>query len=211
MGIPRSGEAACPVASADAPRVEAAARSRDQTPLVRGFCLPNLQKNCAMCDSARNKPGIRCNYLIRIVPRTHDFDAKEFDKCAVVTYNGHHRRSVLRRCVQEEWIMRCLFTHKWVIGKEFNVRSNGHYVRSVLPYRTCERCGTMQRGIYKTLWRDIAWETMRERNYIKSQQYQIFRQPPSTRLNKLAHSLGLRRSRMRIETILGKRPSLTRS
>lgn len=90
---------------------------------------------------------------------------------------------------------RCLLTHKWAIGTEFNVRSPGPYVKSVLPYRTCERCGTMQRGIFKALWRDISWETIRERTYIKSQQRLIVRRP-SPRLDQLAHTLGLRRSRM---------------
>jgi hypothetical protein len=93
-------------------------------------------------------------------------------------------------------MMRCLLTHKWVIGTEFNVRSPSPYIRSVLPYRTCERCGTMQRGIFKALWRDISWETVRERTYIKSQQRQIVRHPSSP-LDQLAHTLGLRRSRMR--------------
>lgn len=92
-------------------------------------------------------------------------------------------------------IMRCLLTHKWVIGTEFNVRSPGPYVRSVLPYRTCERCGTMQRGIFKALWTDISWETIRERAYVKSQQRAIVRHP-SSRLDQLAHTLGLRRCRM---------------
>jgi hypothetical protein len=83
--------------------------------------------------------------------------------------------------------MRCLFTHKWAMGNVLNVRS-------FHPYRTCQHCGTMQRGIYDSFWRDISWETMRERSYIKSEQAQIVRQP-SSRLDHLAHSLGLRRSR----------------
>ena len=77
----------------------------------------------------------------------------------------------------------------------------------------------MQRGIYDTFWRDIAWETMRERAYTKSVQIQIARQPssawetiaerayvtwervqivrkPTSWLAQLTHSLGLRRNRM---------------
>jgi len=92
-------------------------------------------------------------------------------------------------------MLRCLFTHKWAIGTRLNVRSHGTYIRSVLPYRTCERCGTVQRGIYKTLWGDLSWETIRERTYIRSQQVRIVRQP-SSRLDQLAHTLGLRRTRM---------------
>jgi len=90
--------------------------------------------------------------------------------------------------------MRCLISHKWVIGTELSPRSAGRRVRSVLPYRTCERCGTLQRGIFKTLWSDLSWETVRERAYNKLQQRRIVRQP-SSRLDQLAHSMGLRRSR----------------
>ena len=68
------------------------------------------------------------------------------------------------------------------------------YVRHVLPYRTCERCGTMQRGAHDTYSGGIAWETMRERTYIKSEQLRIVRRSAS-RLQQLAHTLGLRRSR----------------
>ena len=53
----------------------------------------------------------------------------------------------------------------------------------------------MQRGIFKSLWRDICWETMRERTYIKSQQGRIVRKP-SSRLDQLAHSMGLRHTRI---------------
>ena len=90
--------------------------------------------------------------------------------------------------------MRCPFTHKWVIGKAFDVRSRVPYVRHVLPYRTCERCGTMQRGAHDAYSGGTAWETMRERTYIKSEQIRIVRHPAS-RLQHLAHALGLRRSR----------------
>jgi hypothetical protein len=52
----------------------------------------------------------------------------------------------------------------------------------------------MQRGVYDPFWRGISWETMRERAYVKSEQAQIVRRP-SSRLDRIAHSVGLRRSR----------------
>ncbi len=85
--------------------------------------------------------------------------------------------------------MRCMFTHEWVTywAKAFS--------RSFVPYRKCTRCGIMQRGICDSLTREIFWETMRERTYVWAQQNRIVRQP-SSGLDKLAHSLGLRRTRM---------------
>jgi len=91
--------------------------------------------------------------------------------------------------------MRCLFTHKWGNPKAVPVTSCVRYIRTVLYYRICKRCGTMQRGIYDRFWNYMVWETMRERTYIKSQQLKIVREP-SARLDQLAHTLGLRRSRM---------------
>jgi hypothetical protein len=92
--------------------------------------------------------------------------------------------------------MGCLFTHKWV--------RNVSNIRSVLPYRTCELCGTVQRGIYDPFWNEIAWETMRERGSIKLAQIKIVRQR-APRVDQLAHSLGLRRSRM--SDMMGSRKS----
>ena len=80
------------------------------------------------------------------------------------------------------------------MGRAFNVRSRVPYVRQVLPYRICERCGTMQRGTHDAYSGGVAWETMRERTYIKSDQIRIVRRPAS-RVQQLAHSLGLRRKR----------------
>jgi len=77
--------------------------------------------------------------------------------------------------------MRCHVRHKW--GRKL-------FDGSAFYFRTCERCGKIQRGIYNT------WETIRERTYIKSQHVDIVRQP-STRLDQLAHTLRLRRSRAR--------------
>lgn len=81
------------------------------------------------------------------------------------------------------------------MGKAFHVKSRVPYVRSVLPYRTCERCGIMQRGEYDMSYRDIAWETVRERVYIKSEQVRISRRRSSP-IEQLTHALGLRRSRI---------------
>jgi len=100
--------------------------------------------------------------------------------------------------------MRCLFMHKWVTLWEKS------FIRSFVPYRTCKRCGTMQRGVHYTLSSDIAWETTRERTYLKLQQIHIARQP-SSRLDQLAHTLGLRRSRMGDRTVSDTRSELIRS
>jgi hypothetical protein len=85
--------------------------------------------------------------------------------------------------------MRCLFAHKWVTSWEKT------FVRSIVPYRRCRRCGTVQRGIFDSLTRDLSWETLRERNYIKAQQIRLVRQRASW-FHQLAHTLGVRRSRM---------------
>ena len=82
--------------------------------------------------------------------------------------------------------MGCLLTHKWVLGKPG--------LRFLHPYRMCERCGTMQRGLRDPLQGDTIWETMRERTYVKSVQIRIVRQP-SSRLNEWAHRFRLRRTR----------------
>lgn len=62
----------------------------------------------------------------------------------------------------------------------------------------------MQRGIYDRFWDYMVWETMRERTYIKSQQLNIVREP-SSRLDRLAHTLRLRRSRMSDRTSADRR------
>lgn len=82
--------------------------------------------------------------------------------------------------------MRCLFRHKWV-RKESNIRS-------VVAYRTCEQCGRVQRG-FDIFVGEIYWETIRERDDMDWERIQFVRQSSSP-LGKLAHSLGLRRSRM---------------
>ena len=76
--------------------------------------------------------------------------------------------------------MRCRFKHKW--GRRI-------FDGSAFYVRTFDPCGTMQRGIYDT------WETIRARAYVKSQQIEIVRQSFS-RFDQLAHTLGLRRTRI---------------
>ena len=89
---------------------------------------------------------------------------------------------------------RCFFSHKWIIQTETKRRVDGFYVRSVIPYRTCERCGKMERGIHDKFWGDIVWEPLRADTDITLGKERFFRQPVSP-VDQLAHSLGLRRSR----------------
>ena len=83
--------------------------------------------------------------------------------------------------------MRCPFAHKWVALWE---KSLG----TIACYRRCRRCGSLERGVLD-FSRIVGWETMRERSYITSQQMRVVRQP-LFRLDRLAHSFGLRRTRM---------------
>jgi len=89
---------------------------------------------------------------------------------------------------------RCLFTHTWILQTETKRRIDGFSVRSVIPYRTCKRCGKMQRGIHDKFWGDIVWEPLRADTDITLEKARFFRQPMSP-IDQLAHSLGLRRSR----------------
>jgi len=82
----------------------------------------------------------------------------------------------------------CLLTHRW---------DKRVFDRSAFYYRSCKRCGKIQRGIYNT------WEIIRERAYVKSEQLGIVRRP-STRLDRLAHTLRLRRSRANDRTVSGR-------
>lgn len=88
----------------------------------------------------------------------------------------------------------CLFAHKWVIQTRTKRRVDGFYVTSMIPYRTCERCGKMERGIHDKFWRDIVWEPLRQDTDIMTGEARFFRQPSSP-IDQLAHSFGLRRSR----------------
>jgi hypothetical protein len=89
---------------------------------------------------------------------------------------------------------RCLFAHKWAIHTESRRDVHGFHMNSVIPYRTCERCGQLQRGIFDTFWRDIVWEPLRKGTDISPGRERFFRRPSSP-LDQLTHSWGLRRSR----------------
>jgi len=90
---------------------------------------------------------------------------------------------------------RCLFRHKWAIESETKRGVHGLPVRTVLPYRTCERCGAIERGIYDGSLKNIIWERSRERANITASWPRVFRQLGSV-FDRLAHSFGLRRTRM---------------
>jgi len=90
--------------------------------------------------------------------------------------------------------MRCLVTHKWVLGKAFDFTSRNPDISFVIPHRTCERCGIMQRGSFDEHQKNITWETMREGVYTLSVHSRIVR-GPSSWADRLAHTLGLRHSR----------------
>lgn len=77
-----------------------------------------------------------------------------------------------------------IFAHRWEIN-----------ITSLFGYRKCKRCGTTQCGVYDLPYQDIVWETTRERNYPRAEQAHIVRQP-SSRFDQLAHTSGLRRTRM---------------
>ena len=91
--------------------------------------------------------------------------------------------------------MRCLVTYKWVLGNAFNVTSHDPDTSFVIPHRTCERCGTMQRGSFDEHHKNITWETIRERVYTLSVHSRIVGRPSSW-ADRLAHILGLCQSRV---------------
>ena len=95
--------------------------------------------------------------------------------------------------------MRCLIAHKWIMGETFDVKS-------FAPWRQCKRCGMVQRGTYDKARKDILWETMRERVYSKARQGGIVRRPSSS-LDQLGHTLGLRRTRKGDRATVTKRPA----
>jgi len=90
---------------------------------------------------------------------------------------------------------RCLFRHKWAIETETKRGSHGFRETRVIPYRTCERCGAIERGIYDGSLKNIIWERLRERANVTASRPRVFRQPGSL-FDRLAHSCGLRRTRM---------------
>jgi len=163
--------------------------------------LPGDRFNaCVTCNVWLNKLILRD--LAHLVRRLRDIEV-DLWRCSRFNSSKQPNRFFLPGMT----VMRCLFAHKWALGTETNAPSHGPYVRTVLPYRICERCGTMQRGIFTALWGGLSWETMRERTYNKLQQRRIVRQP-SSRFNRLAHSLGIRRSRMGDRTASRERSEL---
>jgi hypothetical protein len=97
--------------------------------------------------------------------------------------------------------MRCLFAHKWVTMWEKNRRS-------IACFRRCQRCGSLERAILE--YSGIAgWEAIRERSYTKAQQIRVTRQPLH-HLDRLAHSFGLRRTRIDDGSRIGRLASLIR-
>jgi hypothetical protein len=79
--------------------------------------------------------------------------------------------------------MSCLFNHGWIYD-----------FRLYHVYRKCQFCDVAQRNVRNKESVYTAWEPVRERTYIDSEQRQIV-QKRSPRLIRLAHSLGLLRSR----------------
>jgi len=84
--------------------------------------------------------------------------------------------------------VRCLLAHRW--GRK-------RYDGSDFYFRKCEKCGAIQRGIYNV------WEPIRDRAFIKSEQIRIVRQRSSW-LDRLTHTLRLRRTRIRDRAQLGR-------
>jgi len=79
--------------------------------------------------------------------------------------------------------MSCLFKHRWMYDLKF------YHV-----YRKCQLCEMAQRHVWNRDSVYTAWEPVRERTYIESEQRQIV-QKPSPGLVRLAHSLRLLRTR----------------
>jgi hypothetical protein len=79
--------------------------------------------------------------------------------------------------------MSCRFKHKWIYDLRFQ-----HV------YRKCQVCEQVQRHVWNKESVYTAWERIRERTYIESEQSQIVR-APSSRFTRLAHALGLLRNR----------------
>ena len=90
--------------------------------------------------------------------------------------------------------MSCWLSHKWTMEKLFRFDSPILHGKSDVYYRTCDRCGAVQRGIYDILLGGIFWETLRKHDQSCWQEIRIVRQRTS-RFEQLVHSLKLRRSR----------------
>lgn len=86
--------------------------------------------------------------------------------------------------------MRCLVAHKWVTKPRYlNMVSE-----SDPAYRRCKRCGKAQFGVPDGQSLRINWRNLRQGDCSDARHVRMLRRPPS-RLNQLAHALGLRRTR----------------
>lgn len=86
--------------------------------------------------------------------------------------------------------MSCLFKHRWIYDLRF------HHV-----HRKCQLCELVQRHVWNKDSVYTAWEPIRERTYIETEQAKIV-QKRSPGLARLAHSLGLLRTRASDRTSL---------
>jgi len=78
--------------------------------------------------------------------------------------------------------MPCLFEHRWTYDFRF------HHV-----YRKCKFCNVAERHVRNKGSAYTAWEPVRERSYIESEQSRIV-QKRASGLARLAHSLGITRT-----------------
>jgi len=90
---------------------------------------------------------------------------------------------------------RCLFRHKWAIQTETKRGPHGLPIKTVIPYRTCERCGVIERGIYDGSLKNIVWQRLRERADIIPSRSGFSRQAGSA-FDRWAHMCGLRRTKI---------------
>jgi len=86
--------------------------------------------------------------------------------------------------------MSCLLKHRWTYD-----------LRYYHVYRNCQLCDLVQRHVWNKDSMYTAWEPVRERTYIESEQKQIV-QKRSPGLIRLAHSLGLLQTRTSDRTTL---------
>jgi hypothetical protein len=80
--------------------------------------------------------------------------------------------------------MPCLLKHRWMYDLRF-----------FHVYRKCQLCDLVQRHLWNSDSVYTAWESLRERTYVESEQRQVV-QRRSSRLVRLAHTMGLMRTRM---------------
>ena len=62
--------------------------------------------------------------------------------------------------------MRCFFRHRWVVDKTYPITRAVGSVNAVVYYRTCLRCGSVQRG-FDNLNDDIAWQALEKHSHFK--------------------------------------------